>query len=193
MFRRILVAAAMAGLPAAIPATAGASPLRHDYLHLYRQVRSQFGTRTPGRNIVRHGMPSGRRAPDRRVRESMVILRRMLAPSPAPAPVAITSSYTPPATTSSSAAPSYTSTPAPSSSGTCGPGYRGLYQFDCQTWQSVGGTGDPAQASVEEQTRRAEMLQSQRGNAPWPVCGQGGASLSQIAQCESGGDPHAIG
>ena len=48
--------------------------------------------------------------------------------------------------------------------------YRGKYQFDMGTWQSVGGTGDPAAAPEAEQDRRAAMLYAQRGWAPWPVC-----------------------
>jgi hypothetical protein len=49
--------------------------------------------------------------------------------------------------------------------------YRGLFQFDYSTWQGVGGHGDPAAASVEEQYRRAAVLLRRRGTAPWPVCG----------------------
>lgn len=49
--------------------------------------------------------------------------------------------------------------------------YRGKYQFDQQTWNSVGGSGDPAAAPEAEQDRRAAQLQSQRGSQPWPVCG----------------------
>lgn len=49
--------------------------------------------------------------------------------------------------------------------------YRGKYQFDKSTWKSVGGSGDPAAASVEEQDQRAAILLRQRGTAPWPVCG----------------------
>jgi Transglycosylase-like domain len=49
---------------------------------------------------------------------------------------------------------------------------RGKYQFDIQTWRSVGGSGDPAAASEAEQDKRAAILQKQRGNAPWPVCGR---------------------
>ena len=56
---------------------------------------------------------------------------------------------------------------AVSSSGT----YRGAYQFDQQTWESVGGTGDPAAASPQEQDARAAQLQAQSGNSPWPNCG----------------------
>ena len=50
--------------------------------------------------------------------------------------------------------------------------YHGLYQFDAQTWQSVGGSGVASQASASEQTQRAKILYSQRGSQPWPVCGR---------------------
>jgi hypothetical protein len=50
--------------------------------------------------------------------------------------------------------------------------YRGLFQFDYRTWASVGGSGDPAAASVDEQYRRAGMLYARAGAAPWPVCGR---------------------
>lgn len=50
--------------------------------------------------------------------------------------------------------------------------YFGLYQFDAETWKSVGGTGNPASASPQEQTYRAELLYRRRGRAPWPVCGR---------------------
>ncbi len=49
--------------------------------------------------------------------------------------------------------------------------YRGAYQFDRPTWQSVGGSGDPAAASPAEQDARAGELWSQRGSNPWPNCG----------------------
>lgn len=49
--------------------------------------------------------------------------------------------------------------------------YRGAYQFDQQTWESVGGSGDPAAASPSEQDNRANALQQQRGASPWPNCG----------------------
>jgi len=50
--------------------------------------------------------------------------------------------------------------------------YRGAYQFDLETWQSVGGTGDPADASPAEQDHRAQLLYAVRGRQPWPVCGR---------------------
>ena len=53
-----------------------------------------------------------------------------------------------------------------------GGAYRGKYQFDYQTWASVGGSGDPAAASEAEQDQRAAALYAQSGTTPWPVCGQ---------------------
>ena len=52
-----------------------------------------------------------------------------------------------------------------------GGAYRGKYQFDYQTWASVGGSGDPAAAPEAEQDKRAAMLYARAGSAPWPVCG----------------------
>ncbi|HYG96647.1 MAG TPA: transglycosylase family protein [Solirubrobacterales bacterium] len=49
--------------------------------------------------------------------------------------------------------------------------YRGKYQFDFGTWESVGGSGDPAAAPEAEQDYRAALLYSQAGSSPWPVCG----------------------
>ncbi|MGY1746904.1 ubiquitin-like domain-containing protein [Blastococcus sp. SYSU D00695] len=45
--------------------------------------------------------------------------------------------------------------------------YRGLYQFSMSTWASVGGSGDPAAASPEEQTMRAQMLYARSGAGQW--------------------------
>lgn len=49
--------------------------------------------------------------------------------------------------------------------------YRGKYQFDFGTWESVGGSGDPAAAPEPEQDYRAALLYTQSGSSPWPVCG----------------------
>lgn len=49
--------------------------------------------------------------------------------------------------------------------------YRGKYQFDTGTWASVGGKGDPANASEAEQDYRAALLYARSGSGPWPVCG----------------------
>ena len=48
--------------------------------------------------------------------------------------------------------------------------YRGAYQFDQRTWQSVGGSGDPAAARPAEPDARAAALYAQRGSQPWSVC-----------------------
>ena len=53
-----------------------------------------------------------------------------------------------------------------------GGGYYGLFQFDLQTWRSVGGSGNPINASAAEQLMRAKKLYAQRGASPWPVCGR---------------------
>ena len=52
-----------------------------------------------------------------------------------------------------------------------GNGYYGAYQFDQQTWNSVGGSGNPANASPAEQDARAQALINSRGSSPWPSCG----------------------
>ncbi|HET6998844.1 MAG TPA: transglycosylase family protein [Solirubrobacterales bacterium] len=49
--------------------------------------------------------------------------------------------------------------------------YRGKYQFDFGTWESVGGSGDPAAAPEAEQDYRAALLYAQSGSSPWPICG----------------------
>jgi TolA-binding protein len=49
--------------------------------------------------------------------------------------------------------------------------YRGKYQFSVSTWESVGGSGDPAAAPEAEQDYRAALLYAQSGSSPWPVCG----------------------
>ena len=49
--------------------------------------------------------------------------------------------------------------------------YGGLYQFDPQTWRSLGGSGRPQDAPAAEQTFRAKKLYVRRGASPWPHCG----------------------
>jgi transglycosylase-like protein len=50
--------------------------------------------------------------------------------------------------------------------------YRGKYQMTTSIWDSVGGNGDPAAASEEEQDRRAALLYQRSGPGQWPVCSQ---------------------
>ncbi|MGF1595955.1 MAG: ubiquitin-like domain-containing protein [Acidimicrobiales bacterium] len=51
-------------------------------------------------------------------------------------------------------------------------GYYGLYQFAPATWASVGGTGNPVDASPAEQTNRAQILYDRSGAGQWPHCGR---------------------
>jgi len=48
--------------------------------------------------------------------------------------------------------------------------YHGKYQFSLETWQRMGGDGDPAQASEAEQDRIAAKLLRLEGTRPWPNC-----------------------
>lgn len=53
-------------------------------------------------------------------------------------------------------------------------GYYGLYQFSVPTWNSVGGSGLPSEASAQEQTQRAQQLYNSVGGnwrSQWPHCG----------------------
>ena len=51
-----------------------------------------------------------------------------------------------------------------------GNGYYGMYQFSLGTWQALGGTGLPSQASAAEQTAMAQKLQARSGWGQWPAC-----------------------
>ncbi|WP_269457487.1 transglycosylase family protein [Nakamurella panacisegetis] len=63
-----------------------------------------------------------------------------------------------------------------------GNGYYGAYQFDLGTWQSIGGSGLPSNASAATQDALAYKLWQQRGWSPWtcasivglPAGGSGG-------------------
>ena len=51
-----------------------------------------------------------------------------------------------------------------------GNGYYGGLQFTLGSWQAVGGSGYPHQASRAEQIKRAEILQARQGWGAWPAC-----------------------
>jgi hypothetical protein len=80
------------------------------------------------------------------------------------------------AETASSASPALQAIAACESGGNpatdTGNGFYGKYQFTLATWQAVGGSGNPAQASEGEQDRRAAMLYASAGAGQWPVCGR---------------------
>jgi resuscitation-promoting factor RpfA len=74
-----------------------------------------------------------------------------------------------------------------------GNGYYGAYQFNLTTWQSVGGTGYPHQASPAEQDARALALYHERGWQPWTCATKLGfvdgsdASSGDVADITNGG------
>ena len=51
-----------------------------------------------------------------------------------------------------------------------GNGYYGGLQFSQQSWQAVGGSGLPSNASKSEQIQRAEQLRQIQGWGAWPAC-----------------------
>ena len=51
-----------------------------------------------------------------------------------------------------------------------GNGFYGGLQFTLSSWQAVGGTGYPNQASKAEQIARAKLLQARQGWGAWPAC-----------------------
>ena len=52
-----------------------------------------------------------------------------------------------------------------------GNGFYGMYQFTVSTWDSLGGSGLPSDASAATQTALAEKLYTEAGSGQWPVCG----------------------
>lgn len=145
------------------------------YSGLWHAVRRQYrhtDKDAMGRNIRRWGLRNGSPARCRHVAKSIRTLRVLRMPAGARH---LTYSGAPPQ--------------PPSGAGTVHPGgllariaqcesngnatvvnssgHAGLYQFDQQTWESVGGTGSPAAASEGEQHKRAAILMAQRGTQPW--------------------------
>ena len=132
--------------------------LQHTYLKLYEKTKRRGGH--PGRNILLNGVATHegrvRAATRKELRHSIRILRRQSAP------VAVSPQLEAIAQCESGGDPT-----------AIGGGglYRGKYQFSVSTWQSVGGTGDPAAAPEAEQDRRAAILLARSGPGQWPVCG----------------------
>ena len=53
-----------------------------------------------------------------------------------------------------------------------GNGFYGMYQFTISTWDALGGSGLPSDASAGTQTALAEKLYTEDGAGQWPVCGK---------------------
>jgi len=168
-----LLAPALTASPAA-----AAAPFEREqrtYDRLYERVRDAGGS--PGRHIVDDGIRprrgAGRAARAHEVADAIHILRRMAGAAAAPAGAAPAGAS---ASAGASAGAGLEAIGACESGGdptavSAGGTYRGKYQFDHSTWQSVGGTGDPAAAPEAEQDARAAALAARRGASPWPNCG----------------------
>ena len=148
--------ALFAGVPAAAQAQKPSKRLEHRYLKAYAKAKKADAG--PGRNIVEDGVRAKGRtrdATEREVVRSLGVLRRLVAvprPPRRPATRPPRAARPPAAASHSIAACESGGDPtAVDASGT----YRGKYQFDQRTWQSVGGSGDPAAAPEAEQDARA--------------------------------------
>ena len=69
-----------------------------------------------------------------------------------------------------------------------GNGFGGGLQFTDSTWHAFGGTGQPENASREQQIQVAEKVKSSQGMGAWPVCSaKGGSSSSSSSGSSSSG------
>lgn len=139
-----------------LPGTA----VQSTYLDLYEKAKRRGAD--PGRNILLSGVATAdgrvRSATKAELRRSIRVLRRMTAAAPSASNAGL----------ESIAACESGGDPTAIGGGGL---YRGKYQFSYETWQSVGGTGDPAAAPEAEQDARAAALLARDGAGHWPVCG----------------------
>jgi len=152
------------------------------HLKLERTLAHLQATKPP-KHGAQHfaGWSNGKLARTNRTLEGRIEDARAAAAQPAPTTASATSTATTPTTTSSSyssgggAGGSLATIRSCESNGNystnTGNGFYGAYQFTQSSWQSVGGTGNPAAASPAEQDQRAQMLMAQQGSSAWPVCG----------------------
>jgi hypothetical protein len=144
---------------------------RREYRVSYRKAKRQFGVQALGRNIERDGVQhqhGARHAHVSELRESTARLQSMLAPAGPPA--AGDASATPAVASGAATPPAYIAQCESGGDPTAiSPGgtYRGKWQMDQQTWESAGGTGDPAAAPEAVQDAVAANLYEQRGTQPW--------------------------
>lgn len=168
---------AMVLFPSAI-ASAASSTACEKAAGIRAAVIKKHGKRAPGRNICRFGVKhsTGRveKASFDQKKRYLHALRRMNTSLPYMVPG---SPRVPPAGTATPRANLPWCTWGPESGGNYqavgqgqAAGHYGKYQFDLQTWGSVGGTGNPINASPAEQDKRAAMLYARRGGRPWTNC-----------------------
>jgi hypothetical protein len=151
--------------------------LVNKYSANYHAVAKSHGKRAPGRNIRKWGLSEGHKSKCRHIAKSLRTLRSMRFPGNRM--LHASRPYVPPAQTRTLRAPAGGTLAAIAqcesggNPGTnTGNGFYGKYQFTQSTWNSVGGSGNPAAASEAEQDKRAAILYAREGASPWPVCGR---------------------
>lgn len=149
------------------------------YRELRKQVVKHVGLNAAGRDIVSDGFREKNGDVHRATKAEVVASSDRMEASlnpPAPAPTSTTDTATTDTTTATTTSSTSSSTVQCESGGNystdTGNGFYGAYQFTQQTWESVGGSGNPADASPAEQDARAAQLYAESGSSPWPVCGQ---------------------
>lgn len=149
---------------------------KHRNHYLRAKVSKLHGKRAPGCDLVA-GKCKGKKINRRNVHKYFNTLRALVLPRRAVRYVRTGRPYHPPAHTASINAGGTLEAIARCESGgnpstNTGNGFYGKYQFTQSTWNSVGGSGNPAAASESEQDRRAAILYAREGAHPWPVCGR---------------------
>lgn len=172
--RRLVVAVLASLVVLATPAVglAATRPHARAYERAYHQVAQKFGHRAPGRDIVKWGLTSQRKASDKRVAASLVVLKRMLAPPPA----VVTSTSSSGTVESTSAAPSsgLASCIIQAESGgdtqaTNGQ-YSGIAQWSPSSWAGGGGTAyasSPTGATYSQQVQVLNNMLADGQSGQW--------------------------
>lgn len=181
MRTRILAAAVAVWLSTSATALAhDGGSLTHKGNYLRTKVVRVHGKRAPGRDIIRLGLRNGKQPSKHQKANYVRQLRQLLAPPPA---MLLRTAVPPARAPAGTLSAGYTGGSVLQAIAQCESGgkpdaiggggvYRGLLQFTYETWASVGGTGDPAAASVQEQYKRGALLYQRSGPGQWPVCGR---------------------
>lgn len=152
---------------------------------LRKLVIKKDGKRAPGRNICQDGTKQGKRPTHvAELRYKQTLYRLAFPPPPviavAPSQPAYAAAPATNTTSTSTASSSYTGGGVWNALAQCessgnwsdntGNGFYGGLQFKQSSWEAVGGTGSPADASPAEQIAKAQALQAQQGWIAWPWC-----------------------
>lgn len=190
--RKTVIALLTSSAVLAPVASADAANLRQKAAHRYKVVVHKHGKRAAGRPIHKIGVRFLWKSKDGKRRhwgvrpatnhELARFARQLKVLATPPPPLLVRTAVMPRqppagAQTASVAAGGTLQAIAQCESGgnpstNTGNGFYGKYQFTQSTWQSVGGSGNPAAASEAEQDRRAAILYARSGPGQWPVCGR---------------------